>query len=153
MQRDDSPGIEILDYRYGDSKLAGVRARVPAKGGSVAQWTTTVGSMRRGDELYVKWRIKKTGEIREETVDLRSRLPANIARHRIHFIVRDTQLFIYLISPDKHTDTDPLGPLPMYADRKVATIYPDSMSASEWNLDKYWGRSRIPLLSLKRNGL
>jgi hypothetical protein len=57
--------------------------------------------MLLGDDLYVKWRIKSTGEIYEDTVDLRNRLPEDMHRQRIRFVVWGPQLYVYLISPKR----------------------------------------------------
>lgn len=60
--------------------------------------THVAGVMVVGKDLYVKWRIKSTGQILEDTVDLRSRLPLSINKHQLRFIIEDKQLFVYLIS-------------------------------------------------------
>ncbi len=138
----DSPDVEVLDYRYGDSRLAGVRNPdwMLEKGKSL-QAANTNGPMRVGDELYIKWRIKSSGEVHQDTVDLRSRLPRDITGYRIHFILKGPQLYVYLISPEK-LDPNPcpsrgelrrLGQsdeprdkiFSMYCYRKIITIYPD----------------------------
>ncbi len=98
----DSPDVEILDYRYGTAKHPGVRpADYMLKSGKVSQAAGVGGYLQRGDDLYVKWRIKSTGEVYEDTVDLKSRLPDDITHHRIHFIVQGAQLYVYLISPKR----------------------------------------------------
>ena len=75
--------------------------------------------------MYVKWRIKSTGQIHEDTVDLRSRLPRDIKDHRIYFVIKGEQLYVYLISPQRRAaDLPPNGP-EMYQHRVVKTIYPD----------------------------
>ena len=123
----ESYDIEVLDYRYGTSKLPGTRPDEGfAKEGKVAQRANTIGPMVRGDFLFVKWRLRETGEILEDTVDLRNRLPSNIRDHRIHFIVRGRQLYVYLISPEKRPENELPGPLRMYLDLKVVTLYPDT---------------------------
>jgi hypothetical protein len=127
--RRDSPNVEVLDYRYGNSKLVGTRAEEPlVKDGQIAQMTNVTGPMLRGDSLYVKWRIKKSGEVYEDTVDLRSRLPTDITNHRLYFVVKGTQLYVYLISPEteKRAESELPGPLRKYSDLKVTTIYPDA---------------------------
>jgi len=123
----DSPDIQILDYRYGDSKNPGARApEWKLKEGKPPQATVTGGEMRRGDELYVKWRVRKTGEVLEDTVDLKRRLPSDITNHTVYFLIRDRQLYVYLITPErKATDAPPNGPR-MYQDMRVITVYPDS---------------------------
>ena len=78
-----------------------------------------------GDFLYVKWRIKDTGLVYEETVDLRQRLPRNIKDHTVYFDIKGAQLYVYLISPERRPpDMPPNGPH-MYDYRKIFTIYPD----------------------------
>lgn len=124
--RQDRPEVELLDYRYGDSRQPGARAD-PARvaEGRIGQQWSVYGAMLRGDSLYVKWRIKKTGQIYEDTVDLRSRLPAAIADHRIHFDIKESQLYVYLISPERRPrDMPPNGPRE-FDYLKVFTIYPD----------------------------
>lgn len=98
----DSPGIEILDFRYGNSRHPGARNPdwVLARGESF-QATGVSGDMLVGDSLYVKWRIKRTGEVYQDTVDLRSRLPWQLKNHNIRFIVKGEQLYVYLITPEK----------------------------------------------------
>lgn len=98
----DSPGIEILNYRYGNSKQPGARPpEYMLTKGKVAQQVGISGDMLRGDDLYVKWRIKSTGEIFEDTVNLKDRLPADIINHRIRFIIKGPQLYVYLVTPEK----------------------------------------------------
>lgn len=124
--RRDSPNIEVLDYRYGNSKQPGARPDADElKTGVIPQRTNIIGPMLRGDSLYVKWRIKSSGEVHEDTVDLTSRLPTNITDHRIYFVVKGAQLYIYLISPDRRAENEPPGPIRMFSHLKVATIYPD----------------------------
>lgn len=140
----DSPDAEVLDFRYGDSKLPGVRPPEWAlKEGSIGQATGVNGPMLIGDSLYVKWRIKSTGEVYQDTVNLRSRLPADIKDHTIYFIIKGAQLYVYLISPDK-LNPNPCPPhdvllrlsksdnpddriLFMYCYRKISKIYPDQL--------------------------
>ena len=125
--RKDSPDVEILDYRYGDSKQPSARAPDWAiKQNQAPQWTNITSEMLRPDSLYVRWRVKSTGEIHEDTVDLRSRLPADIKDHRVYFIARGRQLYIYLITPERRApESAPKGPS-MYQHLKSITIYPDA---------------------------
>lgn len=139
----DSPEAEVLDYRYGESKHPGARPPDWAlQSGHVAQGTGVSGPMVVGDSLYVKWRIKTTGEVFQDTVDLRRRLPADIKDHKIRFVIKGAQLHVYLISER------PLVPNPcmlkgdprklarltdkaddivfaMYCSRHITPIYPD----------------------------
>jgi hypothetical protein len=84
--------------------------------------------MRQGDSLYVKWRLRATGEIHEETVDLRHRLPRDITEHRIYFMIKGPQLYVYLVPPDskKLPKGAPSNGPRIYRGLDVKTIYPDS---------------------------
>jgi hypothetical protein len=141
--RRESPDVEILNYRYGNSKNPMARpADYQLQEGKVSQFTNTYGEMLRGDSLYVQWRIKSTGQVYEDTVDLKSRLPADITDHTIHFIVDKTQLYVYLISPEKlnpnpcpmereervrlsHSELPGERIFSMYCVLKIITLYPD----------------------------
>lgn len=122
----DDQDAEIIDYRYGTSKLPVRAPEWAVKEGKALTFNNVSGPMVKGDSLYVKWRIKSTGRIYEETADLRQRLPADITGDRIHFIVRGPQLYIYLVTPEKRSQTTPpIGP-DMYSHLKVVQIYPDT---------------------------
>ena len=126
----DSPDAELLDYRYGNSKNPAARnSEWMLSQGKSKQQSGTGGLMLRGDDLYVKWRSRSTGHIYEDTVDLRNRLPADIANCRILFLVRGPQLYVYLVTPQKRSqDEAPNGPR-MYHDLKTLTIYPDQQKS------------------------
>lgn len=144
----DSPGVAVLDYRYGDSLLPGTRASLDQlRKGRPTGGTGINGPMLVGDTLYVKWRIKATGAVYEDTVDLKSRLPEDITHHLIYFIVSGPQLHVYLIGPEK------LNPNPCpsreelrrlgvsgspsdrifakYCNLKIVTLYPDQPQAKK----------------------
>lgn len=102
----DSPGVDILDYRYGQTRnldaagLIGIRAnpeRVTA--GETFPAQSTGGSMPKGEFLYVKWRLRGSTATYEDTVDLNARLSKDITDHGIHFVVREKKLYVYLIPP------------------------------------------------------
>ena len=123
--RYDDQDAEVLDYRYGDSKLP---VRAPAAAvmeGKPLYQTNVHGPMLRGDFLYVKWRNKVTGQVYEDTVDLRRRLPLNITDDRIHFMIKGPQLYVYLISPKPRPPDMPARGPRMYRDLESTLIYPD----------------------------
>ncbi len=145
----DSPDVEILNYRYGDSNLPGTR--MPAallREGGVSGSTGINGAFPRGDSLYVKWRIKATGEVFEDTVDMKSRLPEDITGQRIYFVIDGTQLYVYLISrdpkrgylsseevaaADREANTPHKKALRKYVRHKIVTIYPDQPKLNKSN--------------------
>lgn len=136
--RQDMPDIEVLDYQYSNSRNIGIKPeaeRVSIQSGKGGFWGDGIsGNLLRGDFLYVKWRIKKPDApawamaylgTYEDRVDLRSRLPADITDLRIHFIIRGTQLYVYLIWPGLKDASIPKGPVEMYPHQKQVQIYPD----------------------------
>src|SRR6476660_750132 len=108
----ESPEVEVLDFLYGDSKLSMTRnPEYLRKQGKSLQGAGIYGEMLPGDFLYVKWRIRGTGHVYEDKVDLRHRLPADITNHRIHFIIKGPQLYVYLVTPEpRPKDVPPNGP-------------------------------------------
>lgn len=140
----ESNDVEVLNYKYGNSKTHSTHpSEASLKGGEVRQGANVSGEMLRGDFLYVKWRIKSTGEVFEDTVDLRSRLPVNIKNYRIHFIIKGPQLYVFLISPDRleknpcpsrqeltrlgKTDVPFNKVFSMYCYLKITPLYPDQV--------------------------
>lgn len=102
----DSPDIEVLDYSYGNRDesakkgLVGISADASrVKAGQSLVDTNVFGGYPKGDYLYVRWRIKDTGKVFEDTVDLRSRLPTDINNFGIRFVVMREQLYVYLVPP------------------------------------------------------
>ena len=96
----ESPDVEVLDYQYGSNDHVGTKAdpgRV--KTGEVFPAWGTAGAYPRGEFLFVKWRMKQSGEVHEDKVDLTRLLPAHIEHHGIHFVIRGAQLVVYLIPP------------------------------------------------------
>lgn len=126
--RKDSPDITILDYRYGNSKNPSTSNPDWVKNeGRSLQSAGTYGAMLVGDFLFVKWKIKSTDEIVEDTVDLRSRLPHDIAEQTVYFVVMGRQLYVYLISSERRASNQPpIGPR-VYRHLKTITLYPDEM--------------------------
>jgi hypothetical protein len=119
----ESPGIEILDYKYGETKQSRGRASDADKqDGKVSQVVAIGGDMLLGDDLYVKWKIKSNGRIYEDLVNLKSLLPRDMNHHKIHFTVKGRQLFVYLITPERRPpDMPPNGPR-QYDFLKVITL-------------------------------
>lgn len=88
---------ELLEYSYGD-QYEEVRGK--AKGGYSAGVRSGVnGPMPVGEFLYVKWRLKATGEVLEDRVDLRNRLPRDMTDHELTFVIDGRQLYVYVVTP------------------------------------------------------
>jgi hypothetical protein len=121
-----SPDAEVLDYQYGSSgQFCTYANKERVRNGSVFTGWSTGGLYPRGEYLYVKWRLKSSGHVYEDKADLRTRLPADIKDHTITFVIKGSQLYVYLISPEKRAATDPPGPIRTYSHLKQYQIYPD----------------------------
>jgi hypothetical protein len=116
--------VEILDYQYCDSKSCSARAEQDLVEQGIPSYQRGVfAPMPVGDRLYVKWRLISTGEVLEERLDLRHRLPKQMFAHVFYFEIRQRELFIYLVTPEPRP-VDWINPVKGY-DRKVIEIYPN----------------------------
>jgi hypothetical protein len=100
--------VDLLEYSYGDQYHMAQGKVKPPKERLRPQWGVN-GSMPVGEFLYVKWRIKTTGEVLEDRVDLRPLLPKDMTDYGLTFVPDGKQLYVYLITPiPKHEDDPPL---------------------------------------------
>ncbi len=49
----------------------------------------------------MKWRLRSTGEVLVERVELRSRLPEDMTGYHLNFIPNGRRLCVYLVTPVK----------------------------------------------------
>ncbi len=97
--------IDLLAYSYGDSdrmlkeSIDAPRGPRYKDGKSLPPRTGINGPMPVGEFLYVRWRVKATGQVHEERVDLRNRLPADMKDHGLTFVIDGPQLYVYVITP------------------------------------------------------
>jgi len=78
-----------------------------------------------GDFLFVKWRIKSTGEVVEDRVDLRQRLPKDMTDHGLTFVIEGNQLYVYVITPKvRNSDLPPNKKTSSSRYRETFEIYP-----------------------------
>lgn len=88
---------ELLAYSYGDRYTMTKRQ---AKDGDFLGYQMGVnGPIPVGEFLYVKWRLKATGEVFEQRVDLRGRLPRDMTDHELTFVIDGPQLYVYVVTP------------------------------------------------------
>lgn len=123
----ENPGIEILDYQYGESRQPMARPSESSKRvGRVDQAVSMGGDIRRPDKLYVKWRVLAEATAYEKTVNLKQLLPRDIDGHEIHFTISGRRLEVYLISPKgRDPQAPPTGP-PQFQFRNVTTLWSGS---------------------------
>ena len=132
----ETPDIDVLDYRYGEKeKVFFSPERERLKLGQTFKSGNITGFLPRGEFLYVKWRIKETGEVLEDRVDLRHRLPENLEKLNIHFVCHGQQLYVFLEWPwdgqpwskgqpqDRYKPV--LGGEKRFDGQKIQQIYPD----------------------------
>lgn len=88
---------ELLAFSYGD-QYAPTRA-VSRDGKGIGYSDGVNGPMPVGEFLYVKWRLKASGEVLEQRVDLRDRLPRDMTDHELTFVIDGRQLYVYVVTP------------------------------------------------------
>jgi hypothetical protein len=128
------PQVDILDCLYGDGLGAHTQQEVDAGKARRGECGSMAGDMPIGDFLYVKWRDKATGQVYEDKVDLRKRLPSPKEMYdtTVYFLIDENQLYVYLI-PQYDTESKlnylPLGKPANGPDSTsfldVRTLYPD----------------------------
>ncbi|MCL1960791.1 MAG: hypothetical protein FWG56_03195 [Desulfovibrionaceae bacterium] len=104
-----SEKIDLLAYSYGDKYRMVSQVENPS-GERIPSASGVSGPMPVGEFLYVKWRIKATGEVLEDRVDLRPLLPKDMTDYKLTFVPDGSQLYIYLVTP---TPTHPIEPPPL----------------------------------------
>ena len=118
--------VDLLEYSYGDQYRM-VRDKVEPPKERLGPSSGVNGAMPVGDFLYVKWRIKATGEVLDDRVDLRRLLPKDMTDHGLTFVIDGRQLYVYLVTPTpKHENDPPI--LKTTESRYYVTyeIYPDN---------------------------
>lgn len=115
--------VDLLEYSYGDQYKM-VRDRLRSGQERLGYTTNVNGPMPVGEFLYVKWRIKETGEIIEDRVDLRDKLARNMFEHGVTFVIDGKQLYVYLRTPTPRSPKTPSGLKTYLADtRETFEIY------------------------------
>lgn len=93
------PTVQLLEYSYGD-KDASVRRKAP-EGDYLGYQSNVTGPMQVGESLYVRWRLKATGEVVDQRVDLRERLPSDMTGHSLTFVIDGRQLYVFVVTPQE----------------------------------------------------
>lgn len=97
--------VDLLEYAYGDeyrmvrNSVTNPRSSAFSGLDRLPMATNINGPMPVGEFLYVRWRVKATGQVYEERVDLRERLPADMKDHGLTFVIDGPQLYVYVITP------------------------------------------------------
>jgi hypothetical protein len=97
--------VDLLAYAYGDgyhkvrNDVADPRSSVFAGMSALPPGGSVNGPMPLGEFLFVKWRLKVSGEVLEQRVDLRGRLPKDMTDHELTFVIDGRQLYLYLVTP------------------------------------------------------
>jgi len=124
--------VDLLEYSYGDKYFA-TRNSLANREDSLYKGESSLGArkgvsgpMPVGDFMYVKWRIKATGEVLEDRVDLRDRLPRDMKDHGLTFVIDGKQLYLYVVTPEPKRPFDSPPILKTVRSRTYVTyeIYP-----------------------------
>jgi hypothetical protein len=91
--------VDLLAYSYG-GRYSTVQQSA-REGQSLPSKFHFSGAMPRGEFLYVRWRIRSTGEVVEERVDLQDRLPEDILGNRVAFVIEGKRLNVLVNKPEK----------------------------------------------------
>lgn len=126
--------IDLLAYSYGDqyrmvrNDVANPRSPVFKGMSALPPASNVSGFIPVGDLLQVKWRIKATGEVLEDRVDLRGRLPADMSNHGVTFVIDGRQLYVFVITPTPITVNLPKPPKKTWLSRHTLAyeIYPNN---------------------------
>lgn len=90
--------VDLLAYNYG-GKMRQLSDQVRPDQTGVGYQTGTHGVIPVGDFLYVKWRLRTSGEVFERTVDLKGKLPEDMKDHEITFVIDGGDLYVFLVTP------------------------------------------------------
>ena len=117
--------VEVMDFRYGLSDLPGTRVPAWAKERSQPRGQTGIfGDFSIGNDLFVEWRIKATGETLRQTVDVKELLPKDLNGYTITFTIDEKLLEVFLVSPERRSSDFPIVGPPKYNELKVYRIFP-----------------------------
>ncbi|RTL37457.1 MAG: hypothetical protein EKK53_21030 [Burkholderiales bacterium] len=89
---------DLLAYSYAN-KVPMLTETQPWPGHSSIGCGGITANMPVADFLYVKWRLKDSGEVLEDRVDLRSRLPTDMTNQTVTFVIDGRQLYVFLVTP------------------------------------------------------
>jgi hypothetical protein len=93
------PTVQLLEYSYGDKEVS-VRRKAP-EGDFLGYQSNVSGPMQVGDTLYVRWRLKSSGEVVDQRVDLRGKLPNDMTGHGLTFVIDGRQLYVFVVTPQE----------------------------------------------------
>ena len=89
--------VQLQEYSYGDQYHM-VRKKVQPGEDFLPPGTSVSGPMPVGEFLYVRWRLKDSGEMVEQRVDLRDRLPRDMKDQRVSFVIDVKDLYVYVVT-------------------------------------------------------
>jgi hypothetical protein len=89
--------VQLQEYSYGDQYHM-VRDKAKPGDARIPPRTSVSGPMPVGEFLYVRWRLKDSGEMVEHRVDLRDRLPRDMKDQRVSFVIDGKDLYVYLVT-------------------------------------------------------
>ena len=118
--------VQLQEYSYGDQYYM-VRKKAKHDEEFLPPGTSVSGPMPVGEFLYVRWRLKDSGEMIEHRVDLRDRLPRDMSNKEITFVIDGKQLYVYVVTDQaKPYGTPPINKSWLSKQLITYEIYPSS---------------------------
>jgi len=117
---------DLLEYSYGDKfQMLHKKVRPDQQGLGCGGVTA---AMPVANFLYVKWRLKATGDVIEDRVDMRGRLPENMYMQTVTFVIDGRQLYVYLVTDQQIKQRLAERPLKTWLSKHNVTyeIYPNN---------------------------
>lgn len=96
----DSPDIELLDYNYSIAKPS--KEDYAGTGGNgISTQIGITGPFPVGKSVYMKWRVKSTGNIFEDKVELNNPIVGGIKNKRLYCVIDGKQLYLLIMDLEK----------------------------------------------------
>jgi hypothetical protein len=124
--------VDLLAYDYG-GKYPMVRNDIDSPRSAhfrnldrLPSSTGVNGPMPVGDYLYVKWRLRSTGQLLEDRVDLKGRLPVSMLNQRLTFVIDGERLYVFIVTdkPKRYSGEPPILKTSWSRTYQTYEIYP-----------------------------
>ena len=127
----DMQDVEIIDYWLKTDRpdYTFKNPESYKKQGKCKQISSDNGLYAKPTILYIKWRLKSTGQEYQDTVDVRQRLPKDMAGSTFTFLIKGSQLNVYLATRELRPADWPIQGPSVHRINKVLLLYPDAAAS------------------------
>ena len=124
--RYDDQHAAVLDYLLMGEKTAIIGAsKPPYVDKNHKSYFENIGyQYDRPRSLYLKWQDELTGNIHENTIDLRQSLPRDLDGTMLYFILHGSQVYVYLANLNTRVPYNPKNGSTMYGSFANIQLYP-----------------------------